>query len=143
MGACERGLAMDIPKYLKYSKDHEWASHDEDDGVVIVGISDYAQEKIGDLTFVELPEEGEEVEKGVPFAEIEHHKGTEPVYCPVSGRVFEINGSLVDSPELVNQDPYDEGWLVKLEPTDLAELDELMDAEEYAEYVSELEEDED
>ncbi len=134
---------MDVPKYLKYSKDHEWANYDEDDGVVIVGITDYAQDKIGDITYVELPEEGDDVEKGSSFAEIEHHKGVEDVYCPVSGRVFEVNTALSESPELVNQDPYDEGWLAKIEPADLSELEDMMSAEEYEEYLTELQEDED
>ncbi len=134
---------MDVPKYLKYSKDHEWANYDEDDGVVIVGITDYAQDKIGDITYVELPEEGDDVEKGSSLAEIEHHKGVEDVYCPVSGRVFEVNTALSESPELVNQDPYDEGWLAKIEPADLSELEDMMSAEEYEEYLTELQEDED
>jgi len=132
---------MDVRDYLRYSKDHEWARYDEDEGVVVVGITDYAQDKIGDITYVELPEEGDETEKGAVFGEIEHHKGVEDVYAPVSGRVFEANTALSESPELLNQDPYDEGWLVKIEPTDLSELDDMMSAEEYVEYVSELDED--
>ncbi len=131
---------MHVPKYLKYSKDHEWANYDEEEGVVIVGITDYAQAKIGDITFVELPEEGDDTERGTSFAEIEHHKGVEEVYSPVSGKVFEVNEALAESPELINQDPYEEGWLVKIEPGDLSELDEMMDAEEYEEYLSELQE---
>lgn len=133
---------MDIPKFLKYTKDHEWANYDEEEGVVTVGISDYAQEKIGDITFVELPEEGDEVERGTSFAEIEHHKGVEEVYSPLTGRVFEVNSALSDAPELINQDPYDAGWLVKIEPANPAELDGLMDAEAYEEYVSGLQEEE-
>lgn len=131
---------MDVPSYLKYSKAHEWANYDDDDGVVIVGITDYAQDKIGDITFVELPEEGDELEKAASFAEIEHHKGVEEVYSPVSGKVFEANSALAELPELVNQDPYDEGWLIKVEPNDLSDLDDLMDADEYRDYLSELDE---
>lgn len=134
---------MDVPKYLKYSKEHEWANYDDDDGVVIVGITDYAQDKIGDITYVELPEEGDDVAKGASFAEIEHHKGVEDVFSPVSGRVFEANTALGESPELLNQDPFDEGWLMKVEPSDLGELDELLSAEQYKEYLTELQEDED
>jgi glycine cleavage system H protein len=134
---------MDLPKYLKYSKDHEWANFDEDDGVVIIGITDYAQDKIGDITYVELPEDGDDIEKGASFAEIEHHKGVEDVYSPVSGRVFEVNTSLAESPELVNQDPYDEGWLAKVEPADISDLDDLMGADDYKEYLTGLQEDED
>jgi glycine cleavage system H protein len=133
---------MDIPKYLKYTKDHEWANHDEDDGIVVVGITDYAQAKIGDITYVELPEEGEEVEKAASLAEIEHHKGVEEVYSPVSGRIVEVNEALKESPGLINQDPYEEGWLVKIEPSDVSDLEDLMDAEEYEEYVGELAEEE-
>lgn len=132
---------MDVPKYLKYTRDHEWANYDEDEGVVLVGITDYAQDKIGDITFVELPEEGDEAEKGASLCEIEHHKGVEEVYSPISGRVFEVNSALSEAPELVNRDPYEDGWLVKIEPTDLSELDDLMGYEEYEEYVSAMEED--
>jgi glycine cleavage system H protein len=133
---------MEIPKYLKYSKDHEWANYDEDEGIVTVGITDYAQEKIGDVTFVELPDEGDEVEKGASFAEVEHHKGVEEVYAPVAGRVFEVNSALADAPELINQDPYEAGWLVKIEPSGPVDLSEMMDADAYEEYVSELQEEE-
>jgi len=132
---------MDVPKYLKYSKDHEWANYDEDEGIVIIGVTDYAQDKIGDITYVELPEDDDEVERGTSFAEIEHHKGVEEVYSPITGRVVEINDALNESPELVNQEPYDEGWLIKVEPNNIAELDELMDADDYEDYVSGLDED--
>ena len=131
---------MDVPSYLKYSKAHEWANYDDDDGVVIVGITDFAQDKIGDITFVELPEEGDELEKAASFGEIEHHKGVEEVYSPVSGKVFEVNSALAELPELVNQDPFDEGWLIKVEPNNLSDLDDLMDADEYREYLNELDE---
>jgi glycine cleavage system H protein len=133
---------MDIPKYLKFSKDHEWANWDEEDGIVTVGITDYAQNKIGDITYIELPEEDEEVEKGTSFAEIEHHKGVEEVYCPVGGRIVEVNSALVESPELINQDPYEDGWLIKVEANDPSDLEDLMSADEYAEYLAELQEDE-
>lgn len=133
---------MEIPKFLKYTKDHEWASYDEDEGIVTVGVTDYAQEKIGDITFVELPEEGDDVEKGTSFAEIEHHKGVEEVYSPISGRVFEVNNALADSPELINQDPYEAGWLVKIEPSNPSEISDLMDADAYEEYVGGLQEEE-
>ncbi len=132
---------MDIPKYLKYSKDHEWANYDEDEGIVIIGVTDYAQDKIGDITYVELPEDEDEVERGTSFAEIEHHKGVEEVYSPITGRVVEVNDALNESPELINQEPYDEGWLIKVEPNNIAELDELMDADDYEDYVSGLDED--
>lgn len=133
---------MEIKKFLKYSKSHEWASYDESEELVIVGITDYAQDKIGDITYVELPEEGDDVEKGSSFAEVEHHKGVEEVYSPITGRVVEVNESLKDSPQMINQDCYEDGWLVKIEPENLDELDELMTAEEYEEYISELQEEE-
>lgn len=133
---------MMVPKNLRYTKEHEWARLDEDDGVVVVGISDFAQEKIGDITYVELPEEEEQVEKAKPFAEIEHHKGVEDLYSPVTGKIVEVNEVLADSPEVINEDPYEEGWLVKIEADDPGELDELMDADEYELYLSELDEEE-
>jgi glycine cleavage system H protein len=133
---------MMVPKYLRYTKQHEWARLDEDEGVVLVGITDYAQEKIGDITYVELPEEEDQVEKGKPFAEIEHHKGVEDIYSPVTGKITEVNEILSDSPEVINEDPFDEGWLVKIEADDVSELEELMDAEDYEIYLSELGEDE-
>ena len=133
---------MEFPSNLRYTRDHEWASYDEDEGIVTVGITHYAVEKIGDVTHVELPEEGEDVEQGKPFAEIEHHKGVDEVYSPVTGRIVEVNDFLSESPEVLNEDPYEEGWLIKVEPDDISELEELMDAEEYAEYVADLEEEE-
>jgi glycine cleavage system H protein len=131
---------MLIPENLRYTKDHEWVKFDEEEGVVVIGITDYAQEKIGDITYVELPPEFEAVEKGKPFAEIEHHKGVEDVFCPVSGKVTEVNEGLADGPELINEDPYKEGWLVKIELEDPADLEELLDADEYRSLLDELEE---
>ena len=133
---------MMVPKYLRYTKQHEWARLDEDEGVVLVGITDYAQEKIGDITYIELPEEEDLVEKGKPFAEIEHHKGVEDIFSPITGRIIEANEILSDSPEVINEDPFDEGWLVKIEADDIGELDELMDAEDYEIYLGELGEEE-
>ncbi len=133
---------MMVPKNLRYSKEHEWARYDEEAGVVVIGISDYAQEKIGDITYVELPEEEDQVEKAKPFAEIEHHKGVEDIYAPVTGKIIEVNEVLADSPEVINEDPYDEGWLAKIEPDDPSELEELMDSDDYEVYLSELEEEE-
>ncbi len=132
---------MNIPKFLKYTKEHDWVNYDEDENLVTVGITDYAQERIGDVTYVELPEEGDEADPKNSFVEIEHHKGREEVYPPVSGKVAEVNDALTDAPELINQDPYEDGWLVKIEPSDPLEIEELMDAEEYEEYLATLEED--
>ncbi len=133
---------MMVPKYLRYSKEHEWVRWDEEEGVVVIGVTDYAQDKIGDITYVELPEEEDPVEKSKAFAEIEHHKGVEDIYSPITGKIVEVNDVLGDSPEVINEDPYEEGWLVKIEPDDPGELDELMDAEDYEIYLSELEEEE-
>ena len=133
---------MEINKYYRYTKAHEWANYDESEGVVVVGITDYAQDKIGDITYVELPDEGDDVEKGSSFAEIEHHKGVEEVYAPVTGRVVEVNEALRDNPQLINQDSFEDGWLVKIEADDPSDLDDLMTAEEYEEYLADLVEEE-
>ncbi len=120
----------DIPAELKYTKSHEWVRH-EDDGVVTVGITDHAQEQLGDMVYVELPEVGGHVESGEACAVVESVKAASDVYAPVSGEVVEINEQLTDSPELVNKDPYGEGWLIRIQPADPAQLDALLDAEAY------------
>jgi glycine cleavage system H protein len=120
----------DIPAELKYTRSHEWVRH-EDDGTVTVGISDHAQEQLGDMVYVELPETGGHVDAGEACAVVESVKAASDVYAPVSGEVVEANEQLADSPELVNKDPYGEGWLIKIQPDDPAQLDELLDAEAY------------
>lgn len=126
-----------VKEGLYYTKDHEWVQVLED-GTVLVGISDYAQKELGDLAYVELPEVGKEVGKGDVLCELESVKAVTEVYAPVSGEVIEVNEALEDSPELLNEDPY-ENWIAKLKPTNLEEeLKELMDAEAYAEYLKSL-----
>jgi glycine cleavage system H protein len=120
---------MDIPPDLRYSSDHEWARVEE--GRVRIGITDYAQDALGDVVFVEVPEAGTEVERGASFSEVESTKSVSEIYAPVSGVIAEINADLADSPERLNDDPYGEGWICIIDPSDPAQLDELLDAEGY------------
>jgi glycine cleavage system H protein len=120
---------MDIPSELRYSTDHEWAR--VEDGRVRIGITDYAQDALGDVVFVELPEVGAQVERGASFSEVESTKSVSEIYAPVAGTIAEINADLADNPERLNDDPYGEGWICIIEPTDPAQLDELLDAEGY------------
>lgn len=123
----------DIPSDYRYTKSHEWVRN-EGDGIVTVGITDHAQELLGDLVFVELPEVGAELSAGDECAVVESVKAASDVYCPVSGEVVEINEALVDAPETINSDPYDAGWMFKLKLLDEGEVENLMDAEAYAEH---------
>lgn len=125
------------PLDRKYTKDHEWAKLDE--GLAVVGITDYAQEQLGDIVYVELPQLGDALEASQAFGLIESVKAASDLFAPVSGEVVAINEGLVDRPELVNEDPYEGGWMVKLQPEDEAELDRLMTAEEYTAYLETLE----
>ena len=120
---------MDIPPDLRYSTDHEWARVEE--GRVRIGITDYAQDALGDVVFVEVPAVGTKVERGASFSEVESTKSVSEIYAPVSGTIAEINADLADSPERLNDDPYGEGWICIIEPTDPTQLDELLDAEGY------------
>jgi glycine cleavage system H protein len=126
----------DIPSDLRYADSHEWVSQEEE-GVVKVGISDHAQEQLGDLVFVELPEEGESFSRGDACAVVESVKAASDVYCPVSGEIVVVNEALSDSPEIVNNDPYGDGWLFSVKLDNAAELDELMDADDYREHLDE------
>src|SRR4029453_15644633 len=120
---------MDIPSDLRYSSDHEWARVEEGRGRI--GITDYAQEALGDVVFVEVPEVGTKVERGPSFREVESTKSVSEIYAPVSGVIAEINADLADSPERLNDDPYGEGWICIIDPADPAPLEELLDAEGY------------
>ena len=113
----------------RYLDSHEWAL-ETDDGIR-VGISDFAQDELGDVVFVELPEDGGDVTKGEAFGVIESIKAVSDLYAPVSGDVIAFNDTLYDSPELVNDDPYDDGWMIEVDPADESELDDLLSAEEY------------
>ena len=121
---------------MKYANSHEWVREDGND-VVVVGISDFAQEKLGDVVFVELPEEGAEVTAGDPVAVVESVKAASDIYSPVSGTIVEVNSSLEDAPEQVNEDAYENGWFFKVKMTDQGELGDLMDADSYADQCAE------
>jgi glycine cleavage system H protein len=125
------------PADRKYTKDHEWAKLDE--GLAVVGITDYAQEQLGDIVYVELPQPGDTVEKSQSFGIIESVKAASDLFAPLGGEVVAINEELVDRPELVNQDPYEGGWMVKVQPEDEMQMDDLLTAEEYAAYLETLE----
>jgi len=114
---------------IKYAKDHEWAKQEGDK--IIIGISDYAQSQLGEVVFVEMPGIGTEFEKGDEFGTVESTKAVSELYMPVGGRVIAVNESLADEPELVNKSPYDQGWIIKVEPKDLEELNQLMDKDAY------------
>lgn len=124
---------MEFPKGLKYSKEHEWVLVEDEDGAVI-GISDFAQNELGEVVYVEAPELGEKISKDDPFGAVESVKAVSDLYAPVSGAVTEVNDALPDTPELINEDPYGEGWIIKVAMSDPGELDDLMTAEEYAAY---------
>jgi glycine cleavage system H protein len=127
---------MDYPEELRYTKEHEWAVA-EGDGTVRVGITDFAQDALGDVVYVDLPEEGAEVRAGEPFGEVESTKSVSDLFSPVTGRVVGRNAALAETPELVNRDPYGEGWMVMIEPSEPGQLDGLMDAAAYRRMVEE------
>lgn len=122
-----------IPNELKYVTSHEWI-RDEGDGTVTIGITDHAQDLLGDVVFVELPEVGDQVSAGDDAGVVESVKAASDVFAPLSGEVVAINEDLEDAPELVNRDPYGDGWFFRLRLSDVAELDELLDADGYAEH---------
>lgn len=123
-----------VPNDLKYAKSHEWV-RDEEDGTVFVGITDHAQELLGDLVFVELPEVGDTVDAGGECAVVESVKAASDVYSPVSGEVVAVNESLIDAPETVNQDAFGDGWLFQVKLSAPTELDDLLDADAYSEVM--------
>jgi len=124
-----------VPEELKYSKDHEWVKVEGD--IAIVGITDYAQTELGDIVYVELPEVGTKVQKGDTVATVEAVKTAADVYAPVSGEIVEVNKALEEHAELINKDPYGEGWIVKIKMTNPDELNELLSAEEYKKLIGE------
>ncbi len=126
-------MTFDVPSDRRYLDTHEWAH--EHDGSVRVGISDFAQDELGDIVFVELPEAGEAVSKGEAFGVVESIKAVSDLYAPVSGTVAAVNDELFDAPELVNEDPFGDGWMLEVEPDDSGELDELLDADAYRDQI--------
>ena len=126
----------EIPSELKYTKSHEWV-RTEEDGSVSIGITDHAQELLGDLVFVELPEVGTEMPAEDAVCVVESVKAASDVYMPVSGEVLEVNEALADEPETINDSPYDDGWLIRVKPSNPDELDELMDADAYEAEIAE------
>ncbi len=127
---------MAVPSDLSFTKEHEWVQIDNDH-IATIGITDFAQESLGDITFVQLPKEGEEIRKDDPFGVVESVKAVSDLYAPVTGRVVEVNQPLLSAPELLNEDPYNDGWLVKVEVKDKEDLTDLMSADEYKGYVEE------
>ena len=120
---------MDTPKDLRYSEEHEWV---KDEGAKVrVGITYFAQSELGDIVFVELPEVGDEVTADEPFGSVESVKTVSELYAPISGKVIEVNEELSDSPEFVNESPYEKAWMIVIEPSDKNELDKLMTADQY------------
>ena len=120
---------LKFPEDVYYSKDHEWARKEGD--LVTVGISDYAQDQLGDIVFVELPEKGSKLEQGEEFGSVESVKAVSELFMPVAGEVVDINGGLEDSPELVNNEPYDGGWMLKVKPAGADPFGKLMDRGAY------------
>jgi glycine cleavage system H protein len=125
---------MEIPQGLKYSKEHEWVS--TEDTVATIGITDHAQDQLGEIVYIELPAVGDKVSKDDPFGVVESVKAVSDIYAPVTGTVIEINEDLPESPETVNEDPYGDGWLIKVKITDMSDLEDLMDADEYTELLA-------
>lgn len=125
-----------LPEELKYSRTHAWAELQED-GTVKVGITDYAQQELGDILHVELPEVERNYASGDECAVVESVKSASDIYCPVTGEIVAVNEDLKDNPDTINEDPYGEGWIFQLQPDDEAELGELLDATGYDEYINE------
>jgi glycine cleavage system H protein len=130
---------MNVPTELRYTKTHEWVRLDKN-GVATIGITDFAQEQLGDLTYVELPSVGDNVEAQNEVAVIESVKAAADIYAPVAGTITEVNKKLEDQPELINSDPFGEGWIYKLRPDDPSEIDMLLDADAYEDMIPDAEE---
>lgn len=124
---------MNIPEELKYTNEHEWIREEED--YIVIGITDFAQDALGEIVYIELPTEGDEINKGDSFGAVESTKSVSDLYAPVSGEVIEVNESLLDSPEIINEDPYGDGWMIKVKPFEADELEDCMDYEEYTDIV--------
>ncbi len=130
-------MAMEFPDDLKYTREHEWAR--PKGNRIVVGITDFAQDQLGDVVYVELPDVGDPVKKGEAFGVVESTKAVSELFSPVTGKVVEVNDPLADAPETINEDPYEEGWMIAIEPADPKELEALMDAKAYRAFVEEQE----
>src|SRR5215510_323191 len=128
-------LGMEVPKELRYSREHEWVAVEEN--IATIGITDYAQEQLGDVVYVELPAVGTLVTKDEAFGVVESVKAVSDIYAPVSGTITEVNVSLPESPETVNENPYGDAWMIRVEMSDPGELDDLMTAAQYKKFVTE------
>jgi glycine cleavage system H protein len=128
---------MEFPDELLYTREHEWAKRKGSH--VVVGITDFAQDQLGDVVFVELPDVGDPVKKGESFGVVESTKAVSELFAPISGKVVEVNEPLSDAPETINEDPYEEGWMIVIEPADPKEVEALMDAKAYKTFVEEQE----
>jgi glycine cleavage system H protein len=128
---------VEFPEDLKYTKDHEWCRTKTGNKVVVVGITEYAQDQLGDVVYAELPAVGDPVTAGEPFGVVESTKAVSELFSPVTGKVVEVNSPLKDAPETINEDPYEEGWMISVEVSDAKELEKLMDAKTYAKFVEE------
>lgn len=127
---------MEIPKELLYTEEHEWVLVDDTNNIATIGITDYAQGELGDIVFVELPSVNDEVKQMEPFGTIEAVKAVSDLFSPVSGVIVEVNTLLQEQPETINHDPYDKGWMIKVQMANPSELDVLMDAEDYKKHIS-------
>ncbi len=128
-------MSSDYPNDLRYTKEHEWARRDAGSNVVTIGVTKFAVESLGDITQVDLPKEGEVVRKDAIFGTVESVKAVSDLFAPVSGKIVKVNDPLGDSPEYVNEDCYDEGWMIQVEMSEPADYDLLMTAEQYAVYL--------
>ena len=126
---------MDFPKDLRYSRTHEWVRVEGKEAVI--GITAYASDELGDIVYVELPEDGDDLEKDTAFGVVESVKATADLYAPLSGKVVETNGPLEDAPEVMNEEPYGDGWMLRIAMGDASELEELMDSNAYQQFVEE------
>jgi glycine cleavage system H protein len=127
---------MNIPSNLKYTKDHEWIK-DEGNGMATVGVTDFAQSQLGDIVFIEIETQGETLAKEEVFGTIEAVKTVSDMFMPVGGEVIEVNPKVTEQPDIVNKDPYGEGWMIKIKMTNPAELNDLLDAEQYKGIINE------
>ena len=127
---------MDFPEEMQYTEEHEWVLVEDD--VASIGITDFAQDSLGDIVFVELPEVGATVEAGKPFGVVESVKAVSDIYAPVTGEVVEVNDELPDAPETVNTSPYEDAWMIKVKLADVSELDDLMTADDYKKFIQDI-----